>query len=278
MKKNYFIIIFSLFILSGFSFLNKSKKEYCKITYHDKTKVNIESIGIVPVIIGFATINNPVTYVPILRSPFTIVDSPKKYHNYKYEKLVIDRESAEKISEITSEHFYTILSKEKRFSRIVQPKSIKNIIRDEKVDLSNFKQMSELNNSNVLGKLSEIADELQVDGLLISIIKKCETEIVFQNLISMGRENFGEPQKSMSYSYIFELETGIFSNSLKKIIWIGESKELKSNRTPSQDQNLIIAVINNKLEKFFKKLVLEKVLNDEPEYKCVLKIVNSLSF
>ncbi|OGS46570.1 MAG: hypothetical protein A2539_01700 [Elusimicrobia bacterium RIFOXYD2_FULL_34_15] len=190
--------------------------------------------------------------------------------------MLVDRETAEKISAVTSEHFYSILLKEKKLSRVVNSDSIKNIISNEKFNFNDSRKIVDLSKEDILEKLSRIADISKVDSLLISIIKKCETNIVFRNLISTGRKDFGESQNSMSYSYVFELETGIFSANEKKIVWIGESRVAKSNRTSNRDQDLLVALVTNKLEKFFKKFIIEKVLNEEPEYQCALKIVNTL--
>ena len=281
MKKIRYILLFaicySLFaVVTGCS-LYCPKKKICKVIYSEKLPVSLKSIAIFPVEIGFPTAN-ATEFVPLVKSPLVIESKSEDWLGRREEKMIIDFETAEKISNITSEHFYNILLKKKNYRRIVHPDSVRNVIWNKKIKFGDFKRVNDLNNPETLKKLYEISDELKVDGLLISVIKKCETIIINKNVKSTARRDFGEYQKSMGYSYKFELESGLFAASEKKIVWLGESKETKSNSTPELEQNILVALATNGFEKFFRKYLTEKILRGEPEYQCVLKIINTLPF
>ncbi|HAX62206.1 MAG TPA: hypothetical protein DCX95_06625 [Elusimicrobia bacterium] len=281
MKKNlYFFLLPTFYLLltvfTGCS-LYRPKQKVCKVIYSEKLPVSLKSVAVFPVKIGFPTAS-ATEFIPLVKSPLVIENKSVDWLGRREEKMLIDFETAEKISNITSEHFYTILLKKKKYRRIVHPDSVRNVIWNKKIKLGNFKRVNDLNEPETLEKLQVISDELKVDGLLISVIKKCETIIINKNVKSTGREGFGEYQKSMGYSYKFELESGLFAASEKKIVWLGESKETKSNRTPELEQNILVAFATNGLEKFFRKYLTEKILREEPEYQCVLKIINTLPF
>ena len=273
-KARFLILLLSFSACS----LYRPKQKVCKIIYAQDSPVSLQSIAVFPVAIGFPTAN-ATEFVPLVKSPLIIENKSEDWLGRREEKMLIDFETAEKISNITSEHFYNILLKKKKYRRIVHSDTVRNVMWDKKNwGISNFKRVNDLNNPETLEKLYEISNELKVDGLLISVIKKCETIIINKNVKSTGRESFGEYQKSMSYSYKFELESGLFAASEKKIVWLGESKETKSNTTPELEQNVIVAFATNGLEKFFRKYLTEKILREEPEYQCVLKIANTLPF
>jgi len=257
--------------------LYRPKQKVCKVIYSEKLPVSLKAIAIFPVEIGFPTAN-ATEFVPLVKSPLVIENKSEDWLGRREEKMIIDFETAEKISNITSEHFYNILLKKKKYRRIVHPASVRNVIWNKKIKFGDFKRVNDLNNPETLKKLYEISNELKVDGLLISVIKKCETIIINKNVKSTARRDFGEYQKSMGYSYKFELESGLFAASEKKIVWLGESKETKSNSTPELEQNILVALATNGFEKFFRKYLTEKILREEPEYQCVLKIVNTLPF
>lgn len=268
-------LIFSVF--SGCE-LYRPKQKVCKIIYAQNFPISIESIAVFPVEIGFPTAS-ATEFIPLVKSPLIIENKSENWLGRREEKMLIDFETAEKISNITSEHFYTILLKKKKYCRIVHPDTVRNVMRNKKNwGIGDFKRVNDLNDPETFKKLYEISNELKVNGLLISVIKKCETIIINRNVKSTGREGFGEYQKSMSYSYKFELESGLFAASEKKIVWLGESKETKSNSTPELEQNILVAVATNGLEKFFRKYLTTKILREEPEYQCVLKIINTLPF
>lgn len=258
--------------------LYRPKQKVCKIIYAQDFPVSLESVAVFPVAIGFPTAPAP-EFIPLVKSPLIIENRSEDWLGHREEKMIIDFKTAEKISNITSEHFYSILLKKKKYRRIVHPDTVRNAMRNKKNrEIGNFKRVDDLNNPETFEKLHEISEELKVDGLLIGLIKKCETIIVTKNVKSTGRRDFGEYQKSMSYTYRFELEAGVFVAAENKIVWIGESKETKSNRTPEFEQNILVAFATNGLEKFFKKYLTDKILREEPEYQCVLKIINTLPF
>ncbi|MDO8733662.1 MAG: hypothetical protein Q7K21_00695 [Elusimicrobiota bacterium] len=257
---------------------HRPKQKVCKIIYVQDFPISLESVAVFPVAIGFPTAS-ATEFIPLVKSPLIIENKSEDWLGRREEKMIIDFKTAEKISNITAEHFYTILLKKKKYRRIVHPDTVRNVMRNKKTwGIGDFKRVNDLNNPETLKKLYEISNELKVDGLLISVIKKCETIIITNNVKSTGREGFGEYQKSMGYSYKFELESGLFAASEKKIVWIGESRETKSNRTPEFEQNILVAIATNGLENFFRKYLKEKILREEPEYQCVLKIVNTLPF
>ena len=266
-----------LFTFSACS-LYRPKQKVCKVIYSEKLPVSLKAVAVFPVRIGFPTAN-ATEFVPLVKSPLIIENKSEDWLGRREEKMIIDFETAEKISNITAEHFYAILVKKKKYRRVVHPDSVRNVMLNKKTrGIGNFKRVNDLNNPETLEKLYEISNELKVDGLLISVIKKCETIIINKNVKSTARRDFGEYQKSMSYSYKFELESGLFAASEKKIVWLGESRETKSNSTPELEQNILVAFATNGLEKFFRKYLKEKILREEPEYQCVLKIVNTLPF
>jgi hypothetical protein len=272
-----YILLAALLTFSACS-LYHPKQKVCKVIYSEKLPVSLKAVAVFPVAIGFPTAN-AIEFVPLVKSPLIIEVKSEDWLGRREEKMIIDFKTAEKIIDITSEHFYTILLKKKKYRRIVHPDTVKNVMRNKKTwGIGNFKRVNDLNNPETLKKLYEISNELKVDGLLISVIKKCETIIITKNVKSTGRRDFGEYQKSMGYSYKFELESGLFAASEKKIIWIGESRETKSNRTPELEQNILVAFATNGLEKFFRKYLTAKILREEPEYQCALKIVNTLPF
>ncbi|MBI5574051.1 MAG: hypothetical protein HY919_05820 [Elusimicrobia bacterium] len=271
-------IIISLVLLT-FSACNlyRPKQKVCKIIYAQSSPVSLESVAVFPAVIGFPTAS-ATEFIPLVKSPLIIESKSKDWLGRREEKMIVDFETAGKIIDATSEHFYNILLRKKKYRRIVHPDTVKNVMRGKEINIGDFKRINDLNNPATLKKLYEISNELKVDSLLISVIKKCETIIINKNVKSTGREGFGEYQKSMSYSYKFELESGLFAASEKKIVWIGESKETKSNTTPELEQNILVAVATNGLEKYFKRYLTAKILREEPEYQCVLKIVNTLPF
>lgn len=281
MKKNlyFFLLHTSYFILTVFTgcSLYRPKQKVCKIIYSEKLPVSLKSVAIFPVKIGFPTAN-ATEFIPLVRSPLIIENKSEDWLGRREEKMIVDFKTAGKIVDITSEHFYNILLKKKKARRIVHPDTVRNIMLNKKINIDNFKRINDLNNPETLEKLYKISDELKVDGLVISVIKKCETIIISKNMKSTGRVGFGEYQKSMSYSYKFELETGLFSSAEKKIVWLGEAKETKSNSTPELEQNILVAFATNGLEKYFRKYLTAKILREEPEYQCVLKIINTLPF
>jgi len=272
-----YVLLATLLTFSACS-LYRPKQKICKIIYAHDFPVALESVAVFPVEIGFPTASAP-EFIPLIKSPLIIENKSEDWLGRREEKMLIDFKTAEKISNITSEHFYSILLKKKKYRRIVHPDTVKNVMRNKKNrGIGNFKIVDDLSNPETLEKLYAISNELKVDGLLISVIKKCETIIITKNVRSTTRDGFGEYQKSMGYSYKFELESGLFAASEKKIVWIGESKETKSNSTPEFEQNILVAFATNGLEKYFKKYLTEKILREEPEYQCVLKIVNTLPF
>lgn len=267
-------LLFTIF--AGCS-LYHPKQKVCKVIYSEKLPVSLKSVAVFPVAIGFPTAN-AIEFVPLVKSPLIIEVKSEDWLGRREEKMIIDFKTAEKISDITAEHFYNILLKKKKYRRIVHPDTVRNIMLNKKINIDNFKRVNDLNEPETLKKLYKISDELKVDGLVISVIKKCETIIISKNVKSTARRDFGEYQKSMGYSYKFELETGLFAAAEKKIVWLGESKETKSNSTPELEQNILVAFATNGLEKFFRKYLTDKILREEPEYQCVLKIINTLPF
>ncbi|MEW6555974.1 MAG: hypothetical protein AB1349_01310 [Elusimicrobiota bacterium] len=281
MNKNFYLLLYTLYFILYTAFTGCSiyprRQKFCKVIFSEKQIPVLKSIAVCPVAIGFPT-GVATEFIPLVKSPFVIEDKSKKWFNNREERMIVDRETAEKTSRITSEHLYNILLKRKKFDRIVHPDSVKNVIMSKKVNLGEIKQAKELNTTRILEKLFVVADKLKVDGLIFGIIKKCETAISYKTFRSDDKSDFGEYKKSINYSYKFQLEIGVYSTSEKKIVWIGESRTTKSKATPELEQNLLIAVATNKLDQFLQRYLMEKILKEEPEYQCVLQIVNTLPF
>lgn len=278
MKKSFlFLISYFLLLTSTGCSIFRPKQKICKVIYYEKSSVPLKAIAIIPVGIGFKT-GVATEFVPLIKSPLIVEDNSKEWLGLRKEKMIVDRETAEKISKSTSKHFYNILLKKKKFNRVVHSDSVRNVMENKKVNLGDFKRIDDLNKQDILNKLFVIADDLAVDGLIVSVIKKCETNIVYRSVRSTEREDLGERSGSMSYSYGFELEVGVFNTAEKKFVWIGESRKTASSATPELEQNILVAAATGKLKKFFRKYLTEKILKGGTEYQCVLKIVNTLPF
>ncbi|MBN1384874.1 MAG: hypothetical protein JW983_08340 [Elusimicrobia bacterium] len=273
-----FVICYLLFVICYGCSLYRSKQKLCKVIYSEKLSRPIEAIAILPASIGFKT-GNATEFVPLVKSPLVIENKSEIWSGQREEKMIVDRTTAEEISKHTSEHFYNIILKRKKLRRVVHPASVRNVMRDKKVSIGRFQHISDLNIQPVLEKLFKIADNLEVDALIISIINKCETAIVYKRVRSIEGDDFGEYHGDMEYFYKFKLEVGVFNASEKKICWIGEYEKIKSNRTPELEQNVLVAVVTNGFEKFFKKYLTEKIVKGGgPEYQCVSRIVDTLPF
>ncbi|MDD5686500.1 MAG: hypothetical protein PHE88_01550 [Elusimicrobia bacterium] len=275
---NFLVLPIFLFIsIFGGCSLSHREQQKCKVIYSQKSNIPVKTVAILPVVIGFDT-EQTTQFIPIVNSPFIIEDKSRDWLGRREERIISDRATTEKISQITAEYFYNILLKKKKLNRIVHPDSVRNIMESKNINLGDFKQIDELNKVNSLNKLLKLTQILEVEALIIPVIKKQETEVVYRNISSTERSDFGESRKSMSYSYKFELEAGVFVASENKFIWIGDSRETRSNSTPELEQNIIVAIVTNGFERFFRRYVIEKIMKEEPEYRCVLKIINTLPF
>lgn len=272
-----FFIFCSLFFIFYGCFLYRPKQKICKVIYSEKLLQPLKTIAILPVSIGFNT-GDATAFVPLVKSPLVIEDKTKIWSDRREEKMIVDRKTAVEIGKNTSEYLYTVIQKKKKFRRVVHSDSVKNVMDNKKINLGDFRQINDLNAPPTMEKLSKIAGVLEVDGLIIGVMKKCETGIVYASVRSAERDSLGEYQGEMNYFYKFELEVGVFSAPENKFFWIGKYEKIKSNRTPELEQNILVAVVTGSFEKFFRKYLTEKILKEGPEYQCVLRIVNTLPF
>jgi len=249
----------------------------CHVIYSEKNIQKIKSVAVFPVCIGFSTAHS-LELIPFVKIPSVLDDMSKVSGIYREMKMLIDRDGAERIRHITDSHLYDALLESGRYLRVIHPDAVKNILAKNNLDSDSFRCLDDFCAPGTADKLYMMSNIMGVDGIIIGIIKRCETFVIDSYTLIPGRNNFGNYTTSMRYSYKFEMEIGLFEKSSRKIVWIGECKESKSSLTPDYEQNILIALASNKMDKFALRFFRDKILKKDIEYQCVKKIADLLPY